>query len=283
MPGCAKVPPSRVSSVQWMDVARPFLGLALGLAMAGCGVLVDRDAPPSGKTHAPGVRDAVVKDEQLSRYGNPESYTVGGKQYHTLKSSAGFDQWGVASWYGKDFHGRRTSSGETYDMYKMTAAHKELPLPTYVRIKNLENGREAVVKVNDRGPFCDNRIIDVSYAVALKLGMQEKGTAFVKVTAVTANVQVPRPTVASAPVRASEPFGIFLQIGAFERRDNAERLNRRVGKYLAKSVHIKEASNNGKSLYRVQIGPIANVDVADQIVDTLTRIGVTEHQFVSIR
>jgi rare lipoprotein A len=255
-------------------------GLLLSLVLSGCAVMVEQDGPPSRKVDVSSVPNAVPKDEELSRYGNPESYAVNGRQYYTLKSSAGFQQRGIASWYGKKFHGRRTSSGEIYDMYMMTAAHKRLPLPTYVQITNLENGRKAVLKVNDRGPFHGNRVIDVSYAAALKLGMQEKGTAFVEIKAIAPNGAGQRPAIAAAPISGSEASSIFLQIGAFGERGNAEKLSRRVGKYLTRSVRIREANHNGKSLYRVQIGPIANVNSADQIVTALAQIGVTEHHFV---
>ena len=130
-----------------------------------------------------GVPDAVPRAEVKTRSGNPESYEVDGKEYHVLDTSRGYSQRGIASWYGQAFHGRSTSSGEPYDMYLMTAAHKTLPLPTYVQVTNLENGRTVVVRVNDRGPFVEGRIIDVSYVAAQRLGMVGRGTAQVEVVA----------------------------------------------------------------------------------------------------
>ena len=130
-----------------------------------------------------GVPDAVPRAEVKSRSGNPESYEVDGREYRVLETSEGFRETGIASWYGRDFHGRRTSSGEPYDMYQMTAAHKALPLPTYVRVTNLENGRSVVLRVNDRGPFIEGRVIDVSYVAAQRLGMVGSGTARVEVVA----------------------------------------------------------------------------------------------------
>ena len=168
--------------IRWRDAAAPIVLCIAILAIAGCGVIVERDGP--GRTLSPNnIKDAVPRKEPRSKYGNPESYVVMGKRYYTLKTARGYSERGVASWYGKKFHGRKTSSGEIYDMYKMTAAHKGLPLPTYVQVRNLDNGRTAVVKVNDRGPFHDNRIIDLSYAAALKLDVADKGTAFVEVRA----------------------------------------------------------------------------------------------------
>ncbi len=127
--------------------------------------------------------DAVPRAEPLSKYGNPASYEVFGKRYYTMKSSQDFVQRGIASWYGKKFHGRRTSSGEEYNMYAMTAAHKELPLPTYVQVTNLKNRKQIVVRVNDRGPFHDNRVIDLSYSAAIKLDIVKQGTGLVEVRA----------------------------------------------------------------------------------------------------
>ncbi|RMH16713.1 MAG: septal ring lytic transglycosylase RlpA family protein [Gemmatimonadetes bacterium] len=183
----------------------------MGLAAAGCSLVGTPKAPPGpaptvagapggtdareGSERAEGgprtvdldaIPDAVPRIEPLSRYGNPPSYEVFGKTYHTLRDARGFVQEGMASWYGQEFHGRRTSSGEPYDMFAMTAAHRELPLPTYVRVTNLENGRSVVVRVNDRGPFHDteSRIIDLSYAAAYKLRIIGPGTARVRVEAI---------------------------------------------------------------------------------------------------
>lgn len=135
------------------------------------------------------VVDAIPRAEPKSRYGNPEQYTVFGKKYHVLNSAANYSKEGVASWYGPGFHHRKTSSGEEYDMYQMTAANKELPLPTYARVTNLENGKSVTVKINDRGPFKKDRIIDLSYAAAKKLDMDQKGTARVRVTAIDPNTE----------------------------------------------------------------------------------------------
>ncbi|MES9903121.1 MAG: septal ring lytic transglycosylase RlpA family protein, partial [Sedimenticola sp.] len=130
----------------------------------------DNDSAPTRRLDPNSIADAVPRAERRSRRGNADSYVVLGKRYHVMANSDGFSQRGIASWYGTKFHGRTTSSGEVYDMYAMTAAHKSLPLPTYVEVTNLNNGRHTIVKVNDRGPFHNNRIIDLSYAAATKLG-----------------------------------------------------------------------------------------------------------------
>jgi rare lipoprotein A len=143
---------------------------------------------PRGRPGPPGQ---APEKEPRSPYGNPPEYEVRGITYHVLKSAKGYDQEGVASWYGPEFQGKRTSSGEPYDMYAMTAAHKTLPIPTYVEVTNLENGQKVVVRVNDRGPFQKNRLIDLSYIAALKLGMLGAGTARVRVRALTPGGSTP--------------------------------------------------------------------------------------------
>lgn len=147
------------------------------------------------------IPDAVPRVEPRARYGNPATYVVFGKRYYTKTSSQGHVERGLASWYGPNFHGRNTSSGERYDMYQMTAAHKSLPLPTYARVTNLENGRSAVVKINDRGPFHGPRVIDLSYAAATKLGVVKKGTAMVEVRAIDPS----RPDSDKGPFLADKP------------------------------------------------------------------------------
>ncbi len=171
--------------------SRLLFGAVLLWGLGGCtlvGYETESPSPRGGSTGEPSgpiseIPDAVPRAEYKSPYGNPETYEVNGKRYRVMETSRGYEEVGVASWYGEPFHGRRASSGETYDMYEMTAAHKSLPLPTYVEVTNLANGRRVVLKVNDRGPFHDDRIIDVSYVAAVKLGMIGAGTARVRVRA----------------------------------------------------------------------------------------------------
>lgn len=281
----------RVRLKQMSNVARAStLVLALALLLQGCGLSVRRDLPSEQASTPQSPPDAIPRSEPPSRYGNPASYEVFGKRYYTLKTSAGFRERGVASWYGKKFHGRRTSSGETYDMYQMTAAHKALPLPSYVRVTNLENGRSAVLKVNDRGPFHDNRVIDLSYSAALKLDMIKKGTAFVEIVAVDGARGDPAPQapvlVDAQPQAAptppqSERAGVFIQVGAFRERANAERLSARVKNLVDDPVLVRESHESGQAIYRVHVGPIVSVVSADQLVTKLFDIGIDQHQFVS--
>jgi rare lipoprotein A len=158
-------------------------GALLFALLSGCASQIDQsdeDIPP----HIARIPDAVPRVEPLSKSGNPESYVVFGKRYQIQRSSRGYAERGLASWYGKPFHGRKTSSGETYDMHAMSAAHKTLPLPTYARVTNVENGRSIVVRINDRGPFHGPRLIDLSHTAAVKLGVVKTGTAMVEVRAI---------------------------------------------------------------------------------------------------
>ncbi|ROO25095.1 septal ring lytic transglycosylase RlpA family protein [Salinisphaera orenii] len=157
-----------------------------GSGGGGGGGYYQNDGPPDDeRIDLDSIEDAVPRDEPKSKYGNPASYEALGKTYYVLESAAGFSQTGRASWYGRQFHGRRTSSGEDYNMFKMTAAHKRLPIPSYVRVTNLDNGKRAIVRVNDRGPFHDDRIIDLSYVAARRLGVVKRGSAPVRIETVT--------------------------------------------------------------------------------------------------
>jgi rare lipoprotein A len=184
------------------------LALAMSVGLAACLSAPERTAPAPISTVPPvlsappmpaTVPDAVPRIEARARYGNPPFYDVFGKRYYVLSSSVGYWERGVASWYGPGFHKVRTSIGEPYDMYAMTAAHKTLPLPAYVRVTNLQNGRSVVVRVNDRGPFVGNRIIDLSYTAAAKLDMLRNGTAMVDVRTIDP-MTPPVFTASTAPV-----------------------------------------------------------------------------------
>lgn len=142
------------------------------------------DGPPEDDLDVTHIPNATPQQEPISRYGNPNHYEVFGQRYKTMQHSLGYEAEGTASWYGRKFHGQRTSSGEPYDMYAMTAAHKSLPLPTYAKVTNIKNGKEVIVKINDRGPFVKDRLIDLSYAAAKKLGIHASGTGKVKISAI---------------------------------------------------------------------------------------------------
>jgi rare lipoprotein A len=237
---------------------------------------------PAAPTADKEVPDAVPRIEPRSRYGNPPFYEVFGKRYYVLSSNIGYVERGVASWYGPGFHKVRTSVGESYDMYAMTAAHKTLPLPAYVRVTNLQNGRSVVVRVNDRGPFVGNRIIDLSYSAAAKLDMVHNGTAFVEVRSIdpSAMPAVPPPlTAAASPAAATPPpvkpdAPLFVQAGAFGDPTNALKLADKLRGGVYGKVFVRDDQIAGRRMYRVRIGPVPNVAEFDRIVAALERDGV---------
>jgi rare lipoprotein A len=202
---------------------RPVLStLVLLLMLTACTGGVRDSAPANYTKQWDEIPDAVPVAVKTSKYGNPDNYTVMGKTYYVKDSSDGFKQKGIASWYGSKFHGRRTSSGEEYSMYSMTAAHKTLPIPVYVEVTNIDNGRTAIVRVNDRGPFHEGRIIDLSYAAATKLGVAQTGTANVKIRVVTPETGKKRQGGdVSAKSSYSESDKLYVQVAAFSTEKNA--------------------------------------------------------------
>ncbi len=211
-----------------------------------------------------------------SERGNPSSYVVHGKRYFVLDSSEGFKQRGIASWYGRKFHGRKTSSGEVYNMHEMTAAHKTLPIPVYVHVKNLDNGRSTIVRVNDRGPFIDGRIIDLSFAAAKKLGVTLPGTANVEITALSAGQSKPQQTVRTIPLAKTESrddSSLFIQMGSFSSQVNAQSLKQNLLAANESAVRVSQLDTDGGRFYRVQVGPLFDIDEANVILQRLQRKG----------
>ena len=239
------------------------------------------DGPPAVKVDAASVPNAVPRIEARSPYGNPDYYEVNGQRYYVLKSSAGFVERGIASWYGTKFHGRRTSSGEPYDMNAMTAAHPTLPIPTYVQVTNLRNGRKVIVKVNDRGPFLHNRIIDLSYVAAIKLGITDEGTGLVEVRAIDPRAHATEVNNDSTTKNSSTD--LYVQVGAFADRANAERLSQRVGSIdPGAAIQVSQGADDNATgpLYRVRIGPLPSVEDVDRLTRKLTNIGVNDSHVV---
>lgn len=286
------------------DCRLALLAAVAGLAVASCGGSPVKDGPPSGRAAIPDLPgDAVPRAEPPSRYGNMPEYEVFGKRYQVMTSSEGYRERGVASWYGRKFHGRLTSSREPYDMHAMTAAHKSLPLPTYVRVRNLRNDKSVVVRVNDRGPFVHNRIIDLSYAAAKKLDMVEDGTSLVEVTAISFGEPAgDRPTRTTSPQPPSEgpvdagppvtpepapsrsaptEHKVFVQVGAFGTRENAERRHAALRKRGLGNAFIYSDSTVVPQLYRVRIGPIFDALQYDLIVEELESLGIDDPYLVT--
>jgi len=254
--------------------------LTVTIILSACGGTPPIDGPPRRSVNVASIPDAQPKVEPRSRHGNPSSYTVHGTRYYTLGTSAGYQERGIASWYGTKFHGRRTSSGDAYDMYAMTAAHKTLPLPTYVRVTNLENQRSVVLRVNDRGPFHANRIIDLSYTAAWKLGILAKGTGYVEVRALDPRSPGPIPVAKAAPKPASEPIELYLQTGSFSVRANAEQMKWRMQSVSGGPVNIDPVQIGGRITYRVRVGPIANVTTADRLAQRISDLGLETPRIV---
>ena len=272
------------------SLARATLGLVvvlLSVLVSGCGLFSPkREAPVvSPGSSKSGASSAVTPDEGYSRYGNPESYEVFGIRYHVMRSADGYVERGIASWYGPDFHGRLTSTREVYDMYQMTAAHKQLPLPTWVEVTNLENGRRAVLKVNDRGPFKDNRILDLSYAAALKLDVIAKGTARVEVRAIPppSGRQASAPPASMPPPPSPRPTPVnantVVQLGAYVSRQTAEAVRGRLAALLKQPVRTVEETLAGRTLYKVQVGPLAS-EAAQRAVAVLEKAGFNQPQII---
>ena len=262
------------------------------LVQTGCSTdPLQQDGPMKfpGEHNPQTIPDALPQSEPLSQYGNPEHYDVYGKRYYVKRSSKDFKQQGLASWYGKQFHGRKTSSGEIYDMFAMTAAHKTLPLPSYVKVTNQLNGLSSVVRINDRGPFYQNRIIDLSYAAALKLEITKTGTAQVLIEAIDPNQQdkqneqplqevsidqvIIQPLQKNAPQQPA-PQSQYVQLGVFSEKNNATRLQNKVMNSSLPTPEVVSVKINNTDFYRVLIGPLTTEKQILAIKYQLNQMGI---------
>lgn len=214
------------------------------------------------------VHNAVPRYLPKSKYGN-QDYHVGGRWYHVLRTARGYDQRGIASWYGMKFQGHLTSTRDRYDVSKMTAASPVLPIPCYVRVTNLENGRQVIVKVNDRGPFAANRILDLSYVAAKKLGYENRGTALVEVT----SIDMPNPLQRTRIQFAHHRPQLYLQVGAFTYPANAQRLTDSLRRVTRRNIRITHNGPHAR-FYRVQIGPLGDVSESDELQARIERAGL---------
>jgi rare lipoprotein A len=341
MSGCAPLPPSGPGAGRGGQpgtaTSLPSGGAATAPRSSGTGQASEREvrgAYTSGSTAsgaragadaAPGegfdghaVPDAVPIDEPRSRYGNKSPYTVFGKSYKVMDDATGYNERGLASWYGAKFHGAKTSSGEIYDMHAMSAAHKTLPLPSYVRVTNLETGATVIVRVNDRGPFKDNRVIDLSYAAAMRLGITAKGTGLVEVSVVgpgdvsalpagVATAAPPKPLIApltaedmalvppEPPAASPDPMPrvavastaapvtprvMWLQVGAFGDDANANRVRARLAAAGLSSTTVEESDASGKRLVKIRVGPFQEVVQLDAAATALDAMDLRQHKTV---
>ncbi|RLA47115.1 MAG: septal ring lytic transglycosylase RlpA family lipoprotein [Gammaproteobacteria bacterium] len=250
---------------------------------------VIRDGPPPDDVDVSTIADAVPRIDPVTAAGNKNPYSINGKTYRLLPVSAGYREVGMASWYGTKFHGNPTSNGETYSMYGMTAAHKTLPIPAYARVTNLANNRSVIVRINDRGPFHSDRIIDLSYAAAKKLGYAAHGTARVEVTVIDPvafqqnSVALPRESVAAGstlkgPYQQTTDTAstkAFLQVGAYTTYTAAKQHRQQVSGITAYPVAVHEAVHptENSALFKVVIGPITNRIKLFQLRDQLIQQG----------
>lgn len=252
-----------------------------------------QDRGPDADVDVSGVVSAVPRYEEPRNAGNKSPYTVWGKKYWVMERTRadGYVETGIASWYGKKFHGHRTSNGEIYDMYKMSAAHKSLPLPSYARVTNLDNGRSVIVRVNDRGPFHGNRLIDLSWAAAKKLGYLGSGTARVEVAAITVRPDgsmtlagqpwpstggeaadpVDQPSPPDVPAMTGE--ALFVQLGSFSRMAPARQLEQAVKQRTGDPVRVRQINTASGEFHRVQVGPFVDPLDAERAMERLASEG----------
>ncbi|MFN3582056.1 MAG: septal ring lytic transglycosylase RlpA family protein [Pseudomonas sp.] len=269
------------------------LALALVLALSACSSSPKAptggssrpavDGAPSYQMDVSNIPDAVPTPHTGAYKASP--YRVLGKYYEPMQDGRQYREEGLASWYGTKFHGQHTANGEVYDLYGMTAAHKTLPLPTYVQVTNLDNNRQIIVRVNDRGPFYSDRIIDLSYAGAKKLGFAERGVARVRVEGIDPVVwqQQNDPTYlvsarAAAPVQTGE---YYLQVGAFSSSQSAEQLRRQLQGMVSSPVFISPIEQSKQTLHRVRVGPVSSREEAQRLADTLRQANLGDAALVS--
>ena len=229
------------------------------------------DSVPGGLENIP---DAVPRDEPFHKFAN-RPYTVFGRTYVPVVNKERTVQRGIASWYGRKFHGQKTASGEPYDMFALTAAHPTFPIPSYARVTNVKNGRSVIVRINDRGPFHSDRIIDLSYAAAVKIGIAGPGSGLVEVERVydvtpasptMDRTPPPTPAIVETAVVTQEPTGLWLQLGAFSSRESADSFRDKMGRDLSWNREPLQVFSR-EGLHRVRMGPYRNRDEAGAIAD----------------
>ncbi|MDE2156288.1 MAG: septal ring lytic transglycosylase RlpA family protein [Xanthomonadaceae bacterium] len=235
------------------------------------------DSVPGGPPPDLGkLAEPIPRNEPRSLYGNKSPYTVRGHTYHVLPSARGYDERGLASYYGNKFQGYKTSDLENYDMYGYSAASKTLPLPSYARVTNLDNGKSVIVRVNDRGPFHRNRVIDLSYAAAVKIGIWPRGVGRVEVQGI--DPDQPSGELPPPPAVTTASPGIYLQVGAYSDADNADLMVRRLRRANIAPVSETQSMVNGRRVHRVRVGPLPGLEQADQVSVQIENMGLPRPQ-----
>lgn len=262
-------------------------GTSPSAPVAGGSDRPQQDGTPEFRADIMTIPDAVPRPEPVTSAGNKSPYTVLGTTYRVAPARPGYRERGFASWYGTKFHGQYTSNGEPYDVYTMTAAHKTLPIPCYVRVKNVENGRSIVVRVNDRGPFHEGRVLDLSYAAAYRLGYANKGTALVELEVLDPMapewVAKRREMAGDARLVASQPVArkTYLQAGAFRSMDGARSLQQTLASLLGHEVFIHRSADAASPWYRVRIGPLESTEALEDARRRLAAASIAGAQVVT--
>ena len=269
---------------RWQRLAFSFAGLLLFVACSsapaptastGGRYSIHQDRAPSRDVNIAAIPEVVPEPINRTMAGNRSPYTVLGKTYTVLPTERGYSERGVASWYGEKFHGHKTSNGEVFDMYKASAAHKSLPIPSFLRVTNLDNNRSLIVRVNDRGPFHGDRVVDLSYAAAMKLGYAERGTARVQLESIVVSddsfrsVSAGGESVSLPDIGGREPASSgdkYLQIGAFSELQTAQRVSDQVRRFTQRPVFVRTVNSSSSGvLHRVRVGPVSDAGEIRQL------------------
>jgi rare lipoprotein A len=237
------------------------------------------DKGPAGEFDVSQIPDAVPKWEPISPKGNQTPYTVRGEEYHLLKTAKDYREEGIGSWYGLKFHGELTSNGEVYNMYSMSAAHKTLPLPSYLKVTNLENQRTVMVRVNDRGPFHEGRIIDLSYAAAKKLDYHNNGTARLLLESIVVPKQISK-SASSRGEELEDRLAYFVQVAALSNEEPALKLrDSLLAMNLGYESFVKKAKDS--NIYRVRVGPVDDLRIAERLKRRLSAAKIGSPMVIS--
>ena len=236
------------------------------------------DGPPLiASIDVASIPEPKAQPEPLAQYGNPESYEVDGVTYRVEPVGAGFTELGTASWYGRKFHGQLTSSGEPFDMFQFTAAHKTMPIPAWIRVTNVENDQSLVVRVNDRGPFKEDRVLDLSWAAAERLGFADQGIAKVRYEVLT----VPTSDAALIANPLAKPAQAIFQVTAVSTEIQAQKVAEQIRRAVPEDQATVRVESNGTGLFRVQVLPITDLKIELAIYEQLVALGWSPQRLIA--